>query len=49
MAYNQILANQIREQLQELDGIEEKEMMGGLSFMLIDKRTGLSILDWTGS
>jgi len=37
MAYNQLLANRIREQLQELDGIEEKEMMGGLSFMLNDK------------
>ena len=37
MAYNQTLANRIREQLQELDGIEEKEMMGGLCFMLNDK------------
>jgi len=37
MAYNQILANRIREQLQHLDGIEEKEMMGGLCFMLNDK------------
>lgn len=37
MAYNQTLANRIREQLQDLDGIEEKEMMGGLSFMLNDK------------
>jgi TfoX/Sxy family transcriptional regulator of competence genes len=37
MAYNQQLANRIREQLQELDGIEEKEMMGGLCFMLNDK------------
>ena len=37
MAYHQILANRIREQLQELEGIEEKEMMGGLSFMLNDK------------
>jgi len=37
MAYNQSLANRIREQLQDLDGIEEKEMMGGLSFMLNDK------------
>ena len=37
MAYNQILANRIREQLQDLDGIEEKEMMGGLCFMLNDK------------
>ena len=37
MAYNQILADRIREQLQDLEGIEEKEMMGGLCFMLNDK------------
>ena len=37
MAYNFTLANRIREDLQDLDGIEEKEMMGGLSFMLHDK------------
>jgi TfoX/Sxy family transcriptional regulator of competence genes len=37
MAYNQELANLIREQLMELEGIEEKEMMGGLSFMYNDK------------
>ncbi len=37
MAYNQELANRIREELQYLDGIDEKEMMGGLSFMLNDK------------
>jgi len=37
MAYNQILANRIREQLQDLESIEEKEMMGGLCFMLNDK------------
>ena len=37
MAYNQTLANHIRELLQELEGIEEKEMMGGLTFMLNDK------------
>jgi TfoX/Sxy family transcriptional regulator of competence genes len=37
MAYNQTLANRIREQLQYLDVIEEKEMMGGLCFMLNDK------------
>lgn len=37
MAYDQILANRIREQLMDLEGIEEKEMMGGLSFMLNDK------------
>jgi len=38
MAYNQVLADRIREQLQFLKGtIEEKEMMGGLVFMLNDK------------
>ena len=37
MAYNQTLANRIREQLQDLDGIEEKEMIGSLCFMLNDK------------
>lgn len=37
MAYNQTLANRIREQLQDLDAIEEREMMGGLCFMLNDK------------
>lgn len=38
MAYNQILADRIRGQLQFLEGtIEEKEMMGGLVFMLNDK------------
>jgi len=37
MAYNQILANRIREQLQDFAAIEEKEMMGGLCFMLNDK------------
>ena len=37
MAYDQTLANRIREQLMELVGLEEKEMMGGLSFMINDK------------
>jgi TfoX/Sxy family transcriptional regulator of competence genes len=37
MAYNQILANRIREQIQEIEGIEEKEMFGGLCFLLKDK------------
>lgn len=37
MAYNELLANRIREQLQEFDELEEKEMMGGLSFMLHNK------------
>lgn len=33
MAYNQKLANRIRERLAPLPNIEEKEMMGGLTFM----------------
>jgi TfoX/Sxy family transcriptional regulator of competence genes len=33
MAYNEKLANRIREQLADLPNIEEKEMMGGLIFM----------------
>ena len=37
MAYNVHLANRLRERLQELPNIEEKEMMGGLTFMLNDK------------
>ena len=37
MAYNEKLANRIRERLQHLENIEEKEMMGGLTFMLNDK------------
>lgn len=37
MAYSQQLANRIREQLQDLNGVTEKEMMGGLSFLLNDK------------
>ena len=37
MAYNEKLANRIREALQELPNIEEKEMMGGLTFMVNDK------------
>ena len=37
MAYNEQLANRIREQLQDLDGVTEKEMMGGLSFLVNDK------------
>ena len=31
MAYNEILANRIRESLADLPNIEEKEMMGGLT------------------
>ena len=37
MAYNQTLANRIRELLQDLERIEEKEMFGGLCFLLKDK------------
>jgi len=37
MAYNEKLANRIRERLAELPNIEEKEMMGGLTFMYNDK------------
>lgn len=37
MAYNEQLANRVRERLTELPGVEEKEMMGGLVFMLNDK------------
>jgi TfoX/Sxy family transcriptional regulator of competence genes len=37
MAYNQKLANRIRERLADLPVIEEKEMMGGLTFMVNNK------------
>lgn len=37
MAYSEQLANRVREQLCELSNIEEKEMMGGLTFMYNDK------------
>ena len=37
MAYNEKLANRIRERLAELPNVEEKEMMGGLTFMYNDK------------
>ena len=37
MAYNEQLANRIREQLVDLPNIKEKEMMGGLTFMVNDK------------
>jgi len=33
MAYSENLANRIRERLVDLPNIEEKEMMGGLTFM----------------
>ena len=37
MAYNEKLANRIREALQDLPKVEEKEMMGGLTFMVNGK------------
>jgi len=37
MAYNHILADRIRERLVDLPVVEEKEMMGGLTFMINDK------------
>jgi TfoX/Sxy family transcriptional regulator of competence genes len=37
MAYNEKLANRIREALENLPVVEEKEMMGGLTFMVNDK------------
>ena len=37
MAYNQNLADRIRERLSELPNVVEKEMMGGLTFMYNDK------------
>ena len=37
MAYNEKLADRIRERLAELPNIEEKKMMGGLTFMVNDK------------
>ncbi len=37
MAYNEQLAKRIREQLADLPNMKEKEMMGGLTFMVNDK------------
>lgn len=37
MAYNKKLANRIREALIETRNVKEKEMMGGLTFMVNDK------------
>ncbi|MEO6329074.1 MAG: TfoX/Sxy family protein [Ginsengibacter sp.] len=37
MAYNEKLAGRIRERLADLPNIEEKEMMGGLTFMYNNK------------
>jgi TfoX/Sxy family transcriptional regulator of competence genes len=37
MGYNEKLADRIRERLADIPRIEEKEMMGGLTFMVNDK------------
>ena len=37
MAYNEKLANRIRDPLAKLNNVEEKEMMGGLTFMFNGK------------
>jgi TfoX/Sxy family transcriptional regulator of competence genes len=37
MAYNELLANRIRERLAHLENIEEKKMMGGIAFMVNNK------------
>ncbi|MXV15801.1 TfoX/Sxy family protein [Hufsiella ginkgonis] len=37
MAYNEQLANRIREKLMDLPHVEEKKMMGGLVFMVNEK------------
>lgn len=37
MAYNETLANRVREKFAELPNVSEKEMMGGLTFMYNDK------------
>ena len=39
MAYNEKLAARIREHLVEVPNVEEKAMMGGLTFMVNDKMT----------
>ncbi|KPM49139.1 TfoX/Sxy family protein [Jiulongibacter sediminis] len=37
MAYNEELAQRIRERLENVENVEEKKMMGGLAFMVNDK------------
>jgi TfoX/Sxy family transcriptional regulator of competence genes len=37
MAYNENLANRIREALADVKRVKEKDMMGGLTFMVNDK------------
>ena len=37
MAYSEMMADRIRERLADIPNIQEKEMMGGLAFMVNDK------------
>ena len=37
MAYDENLASRIRERLSDFPAVEEKKMMGGLTFMVNDK------------
>jgi|SRR6185503_4688762 len=37
MAYSETLANRVRERLADVPAVEEKAMMGGLTFMVNDK------------
>jgi TfoX/Sxy family transcriptional regulator of competence genes len=37
MAYNENLANRIRERMAEVPGVEEKHMFGGIAFMVNNK------------
>lgn len=37
MAYNEYLADRVRQRMSSLDSIEEKKMMGGLIFMVNEK------------
>jgi TfoX/Sxy family transcriptional regulator of competence genes len=37
MAFNEDLANRIRERMAEIAGVEEKHMFGGIAFMLNNK------------
>lgn len=37
MAYNEKLADRVREYLMEVSNVEEKKMMGGVAFMVNDK------------
>lgn len=51
MTYNQPLATRIREQLQDLDGIEGKEMMCRIDPALYEaalEKTGCHEMDFTG-